>query len=1630
MTARLSTTTTLKGLRWFLPLIIAVLPGIAAKAQINSDSGIQAASGDHSLGTKVGNRQIQSLGGSCNSGECHISGGTARGNNLFHRLSRLRTTSDINKISLDNLIPGSTSNVFKSVILSNINPSGTYINTPFELYAGSSDLIILSPGGIEIGGLAQFSNVGTLGLSTAENLSIGGEIFHYKKSTPTDLINMTAVINLAQSAFSHNQAEGGNISIKVDDLLSIDADLILHSVGGINIESASYELQGRLKVGGSVDLAAQGKLKTFTEPVTTANISGIRIESESINIHAKGSTNADNAISITDSSATTQSGIILEGKAKGTDASSANIANTVGINISNTDLSVSKGQIDIDGVGGLGNTLWESSDSSGVIIAGSNLRASSINVKGEGGTSPLFDSSLSSFGVLLYLGTSLDTNSSNDDQSNIFISNEDKFLSGNISIDGKGGEGTPGNGIASTANVDSAGSINISGTGGFSHIDNIGVVTFGADLKAEKQITIKGAGGQGVDIYDGNFYDGNFYDGTGTYLQTMNLEAEEGIIIEGTGGGSTDPEGQDDTFLSGVSINSSILKVNQTSALSDVNNPNNANILISGQPGRPSYQAQELLGAVLINSKILTEGGVSITGDGSEVETAIIERGNGILLKGTDLEASSVFLKGFGASATWTDAADDTEELIYQQTPGIVLEESYIVSKRFDNELDGSIEMIGHGGSGNFLLDGVGILGSELVSDSTIRVEGVAGSASTPIEDGMGIVVGGTLLNAKNIDLMGVGGSGSGSLGANGLSIEESTLNGSQSLTLEGQGGKTTNIKEQAINADGISLLQQTSLLSTGLIKVNATGGTTAGKSLDSNGLYLEGATIETDGDIEITGFGGIGSSEMEATNGVVIASKFIDDDPLGEIQYPTKITAGQNLSINGIGGTATIKATETKGVILGSAELRAGKNIQIKGTGGTSDNNSDAAGDNQGIYIDEAIIGNKDGLITLTGRGGNGGYFITGVELYNALITSSKDINVDGSGGSGDNVNFASGILSKDTKLKSIGGDVKLLGKGGEGTVVEDGHGIYLSNNDIALSDSNKLSMQGTGSEASNQIDSNTNTGITLEATKINGGSSLNLTGTGGTGGKFNTGLEILETDIETEGTIKLDGTGGKGTNIKAAIGIQIGDESAGSSLVAKSIEITGSGGTSTLKEGAINKDGEDTFQETANNVGVDIDNSSLVSTYKPLSSLDNEGNSLASSGRNISIMGTGGNLSIGEIINPDSNEDIEKISKASFLQGINISTSTINSNDALFISGEAGKPIAGNANSGTSIKQSTLTSATVVATDRSTDNRIEGKAYSGTNNNYGLSIKATDIVSTNQDLDLSGRGGLKATGENNFGIYIGETSSVTVGSSSNPSVLNIFGAGGNGTNLTGGILTENTSYEIEGSIKMFGESQGAGGFGNASVEFIQNIDITVSDDALIEGGNNVNINEANINAGGTTTIDAFGNVNISKTNITSGMDTNILADGSINIIETSISSGQDTNIQAQGNIVISSSQLNAMNSILLQADSISTMDVEFNAQEVATISNSILEDNRDNEKDEVNDSTAKQQQRDKANTNVGSSTMLSAKEIQESHDKSEKRNTNFVASELGLKPQTPLSIQEVQQMLTSGQKIMNTSR
>ena len=170
-----------------------------------------------------------------------------------------------------------------------------------------------------------------------------------------------------------------------------------------------------------------------------------------------------------------------------------------------------------------------------------------------------------------------------------------------------------------------------------------------------------------------------------------------------------------------------------------------------------------------------------------------------------------------------------------------------------------------------------------------------------------------------------------------------------------------------------------------------------------------------------------------------------------------------------------------------------------------------------------------------------------------------------------------------------------------------------------------------------------------------------------------------------------------------------------------------------------AVNEEGLDTFNQTADNIGIEIKNSQFTVLSGELS-----------------ISGNGGLLSVDGITNPDTDSDVEAISVASSLEGVTLTNITSSSPGATYISGQAGKPIAGDMNRGTTIVGSTIQTATAStetnvarnALEEPIENRIEGNAYSGTNDNYGLSIDSTDIESMHQDLILSGTGGLKATG------------------------------------------------------------------------------------------------------------------------------------------------------------------------------------------------------------------------------------------------------------------------------------------
>ena len=135
------------------------------KTQITSLS----ASDPDTLGTLVNGSE----GGSCNSGICAITGGTAKNNKLFHRLTEFYAHSGIDKVTINN--DQSTNNPYQSVIVANIddNQLGTFIDTPIEFTTSKSDLIILAPWGIRLGTGAQFTNIGSIALSTSDQLKIG-----------------------------------------------------------------------------------------------------------------------------------------------------------------------------------------------------------------------------------------------------------------------------------------------------------------------------------------------------------------------------------------------------------------------------------------------------------------------------------------------------------------------------------------------------------------------------------------------------------------------------------------------------------------------------------------------------------------------------------------------------------------------------------------------------------------------------------------------------------------------------------------------------------------------------------------------------------------------------------------------------------------------------------------------------------------------------------------------------------------------------------------------------------------------------------------------------------------------------------------------------------------------------------------------------------------------------------------------------------------------------------------------------------------------------------------------------------------------------------------------------------------
>ena len=1683
----------------------------------------------------------------CFSGVCKISGGVTSGSNLFHKLEKLNTVDSggITKIEIDN-------NESTAIIISNIDSYGSKISKPLVALGSKADVTLLSPGGIQIYDGFSVSNVQNITLTTADKISIGGGVFDSDTTTLGDASALNGTVDYTN--LQSSSASNKYIDFKVSDDLTIDSNLLMISEY-VDIDpnnNPTIVVNGSLEVHGPVEIKD-----------TTLNV-------ESLNIKGEGNAFQTTAIELKDLILNSTGDILLDGTGA-SESSSDKFSDNGGVLIKRSNIESSSGSITLNGVGGNGNGTNDIYNPIGCPECGESdgPEADYIDTVGKGvdiryaqitaGTSAINITGAAGSGGVIKSGQGIEING-DDEKGEI-----SKLRAQNISLDGTGAasneilKAAEGIRIQNSSEIHATDSLTLKGRSANTSTNSTtlvyrahGILVGTSHLKSNTgMISLEGRGASGNQVKRAY----------GLYIQ--NEASIRGARIKLTGyGGNAFDLGSSDNANSygnyGNSYNNSGIKIERGPTF-DTNSANDSGSLITlgdsdknngliEMIGFGGNGVEEVKGVGFSSGSIIFDSGgdISITGTGGTGD--YVEDSQGLDIEGNLTAFGKIKLMGTGGSAkrvedgigTYVEkstiTAHDLEidgfggagREFTTSTPGSMIYDSTV-------NLTGSLDIYGRGGVASLSKDtskssqNGGVVISEstfnMPNSNSLKIDGVAGDGGnfgvgTWIESSNWTVGGNSSISGKGGDgndltlsigvaldtnvlsvdgdltFVGIGGQGVQTTSNYGVGILASQLS-ANSFSFNGIGGSSSNTDESKENY-GVGFVFSNFLAKTGNFVANGTGGS-GGE--DNTGVGILASNImAANGIVDIDGKGGSGKVVLE-NNGVGIWS--------AQSSILNTMSDYTDSSSNLLQLFDSYSYTDTSGnsTTWYGNKIEAAS-IDIHGVGGIpTDKNQSLK--NFGISMDDTKL-TSSGTMNLTGQGGDGGQSIAGINIKDVTVKAGGDTVFTGIAGVGDRVTKGEGIIFDSSTLEvTSANQIKLIGTGSgvdtETQVktvnrLEKGEGINIKDSTItSLTSSPTIEITGTGGQSDDKINSQDNSGIKISNSTINsenGGGNQIYTGIGGIGGKLNTGIVLESSTIKSKaGTLSFSGTGGGGINIKESLGIA----SKTIELSGSKISLDGVGGDSTLKKNALDANNIDTFNQTADNIGIEVKDSQI-------SSLSGD----------LSITGNGGQLSVDGITNPDKDDDIEAISVASSLEGVTLSNVTTTATASTLISGQAGKPIAGDKNRGTTIINSTIQTATAPvevvdsATERnvsakSVDNRIEGNAYSGTNDNYGLSIDSTDIESTNQDLILAGRGGLKATGEKNYGIYIGNQSSVKVGKDGNSKLLNIYGAGGDGTDMTGGVLTENTNYTVVGTLNMYGESQGAGGFGNNSVEIFNGVKASSSNDTNISGNNNVNISDADISSGNDTNITAENDINLNDTTIDSGNDsnltsgddvnvsgssinsknnTNVNAGNDINVSGSSVSSGNDINLNALGSIGIADSSLTSGNSINLQATNITTSGVELSSQQVSIQSTSFSSDNpnqsdgnfynnsislsqgagqdgevgsyTDNQltmslsgnvnyfsdqsegtnqqsvsdsKDSGKDIGEKDRSPQQSAQSGGAATVLSSKQIQQRHMQSEEQTSNYVAEQLGLKRQPALTIQAIQQILTNGRRMMNSS-
>lgn len=460
----------------------------------------------------------------------------------------------------------------------------------------------------------------------------------------------------------------------------------------------------------------------------------------------------------------------------------------------------------------------------------------------------------------------------------------------------------------------------------------------------------------------------------------------------------------------------------------------------------------------------------------------------------------------------------------------------------------GSISVTGTGGSGGSNNAGIMLQGGALLTATGSGTISLTGTGGAGLNDNVGVFFngGGTLAAVDgNITVMGTGvGTGMNNHGVDLNTLDPFDKTGTiGTITVNGEGGSGS-------SANSGIIIQNT--ISNGATNLTMTG--TAGGMGPSDGIHFSNPIIQSNGAGTIT-FNGNGS-----TTGVP------GDLSQGlRIQGATIDTTAGDLFINGTGTNSGIGVTMTSVILnsMGTAD------ISVTGIGGTGNS---GAGLSIGGGKGGSSVSNVDGDITLTGHGnGTGGATSFGVTLSDSYtITGMGALSITGTGSAAGTIGNLgiqlTGTFSTNT------GNILMNGTGGGPTV--GGHGVASSPPVSITSTSGNIQITGASGPGTDN-----SAGITLDSMLISTSGNIILNGT-----SFGTGLNcqgiyaqtVFPTIIQTMGAGTISLTGVAGVSSTAGAGIEV---TGTIQTINGAISMTGSGSNTGGSQGILLNG---TFQST----------------------------------------------------------------------------------------------------------------------------------------------------------------------------------------------------------------------------------------------------------------------------------------------------------------------------------------------------------------------------------------------------------------------------------------------------------------